>query len=281
MLVKNQAVTGFQFSLTNRIDGTPITSGTVTGYYLLDGGDQTPLSGTAVHEGNGQWSINLTATETNGDIVGLIFVHVDAYVESFTIETTPAELGAIGGFASEVAIANAALLLVGDETITAFTDDSTRARMVNQLYPSARDEVLEAYPWTFAITRVQLNQLAASPLFGFSYQYQLPSDCLRMLEPSEESATFRVEGRKVLTDESTLYIRYIKRVVDPSEFTPGFSRAVAAKLASYIAYPITRNHTLSVDMNKLYELRLADAASVDGQSGTPLTMESTALTEVR
>lgn len=85
--IKNQAVTGFTFSLTNKTDGSAVTTGTTTGYVTLDGGTQTAIAGSPVHEGNGQWSVNLTAAEMNGDVVGLIFVNSSAFTESFTINT--------------------------------------------------------------------------------------------------------------------------------------------------------------------------------------------------
>ncbi len=93
---KGVAVTGFPFALLDA-DGQPVTSGTVTGYVLRDGGTQVALVGVPVHEGNGQWSVNLTATEMDGDEVGLLFVHANAIVH-FTIKTeapaiTPAPVG--------------------------------------------------------------------------------------------------------------------------------------------------------------------------------------------
>lgn len=94
---KNTAVTGFTFGLVNKTTGAAVTSGTVTGYYTLDGGTQATLSGTPVHEGNGQWSINLTAAEMNGDIVGLIFVHSDAIPKQITIRTTTASAASQAG----------------------------------------------------------------------------------------------------------------------------------------------------------------------------------------
>lgn len=84
---KNTAVTGFTFGLVSATDGSAITTGTVTGYYTLDGGTQATITGSATHEGNGQWSINLTAAEMNGDIVGLMFTHASAIPASFTIST--------------------------------------------------------------------------------------------------------------------------------------------------------------------------------------------------
>lgn len=83
----NTAVTGFAFALVSATDGSAITTGTVTGYYLLDGVTQAAIAGTPVHEGNGQWSVSLTAAEMNGAIVGLLFTHASAIPVHFTIKT--------------------------------------------------------------------------------------------------------------------------------------------------------------------------------------------------
>lgn len=84
---KNTAVTGFPFGLVSATDGSAITTGTVTGYVTLDGGTQATIAGSATHEGNGQWSINLTAGEMNGDVVGLLFTHASAIPVHYTIKT--------------------------------------------------------------------------------------------------------------------------------------------------------------------------------------------------
>jgi hypothetical protein len=94
--IKNQAVTGFSFGLVNKDTGEAVTTGSVTGYVTLDGGTQAVLSDTAVHEGNGQWSINLTAAEMNGDVVGVLFTHTDAIPVQFTIKTVEAGAGLTG-----------------------------------------------------------------------------------------------------------------------------------------------------------------------------------------
>lgn len=84
---KNTAVTAFSFGLVNASDGSDITSGTVTGYYTLDGGVQASIAGTPTHEGNGSWSVPLQASEMNGDIVGLVFKEPSAITTHFTIKT--------------------------------------------------------------------------------------------------------------------------------------------------------------------------------------------------
>lgn len=96
MLKKNVAVTGFTVAMINKGNGNAITTGTVSGYVTKDGGTQTAIAGTPTHKGNGQWSVNLTATEMNGNVVGLLFTHTDAVPVNFTIPTyTDATGGAI------------------------------------------------------------------------------------------------------------------------------------------------------------------------------------------
>ncbi len=87
MFKKNAAVTGFAFAPVHKTTGAAITTGSVTGYVTIDGGVQAAIGGTPVHEGNGQWTVNLTAAEMNGSVVGLLFVHADAAPLHFTIST--------------------------------------------------------------------------------------------------------------------------------------------------------------------------------------------------
>ena len=72
------AITGFTFVLINKSTGAAITSGTVTCKVLKDGGSQSSSTNSAAHEGNGQWSITLTATEMDAEQVGLAITHSTA-----------------------------------------------------------------------------------------------------------------------------------------------------------------------------------------------------------
>ena len=84
---RNRAVTGYPFSLMNRTDATPVTTGTVTAKITKDGGTQATIAATPVHEGNGQWSIDLSATEMDADVVGIIFTHASAVPVQRTLTT--------------------------------------------------------------------------------------------------------------------------------------------------------------------------------------------------
>lgn len=91
--------------------------------------------------------------------------------------------------ATDVEIANMALLRVGAEPLTALSDDTARARACNAAWPFVRRQVLRSHPWNCVVTR---RNLAAAysfqavnsnrPVWEFAYSYRLPSNYLRMLE---------------------------------------------------------------------------------------------------
>lgn len=60
------------FGLVDASDGSAVTSGTVAAYITADGGTQASVSGSATHEGNGQWSLPLSASEMQGGDIGVL-----------------------------------------------------------------------------------------------------------------------------------------------------------------------------------------------------------------
>ena len=84
--------------------------------------------------------------------------------------------------ASAVDIANSALNLLGASTISAFTDDSKNARLINQRYEPVRNRVFRSHAWNCLHKRVQLAQNSTSPVVEYDHAYALPSDCLRVLK---------------------------------------------------------------------------------------------------
>jgi len=176
--------------------------------------------------------------------------------------------------ASEVDICNQALTSIGHKTIQSLSENSEGARKCSVYLQQAIDETLRAYPWNCAVRRASLSQLSETPAFGFSYVYALPNSpyCLRVLQMSSKEIPYKIEGRKLLTDESTAKILYIARIV-PAEMDPLLVGAVAARLAAEIAYPMANSPTLQANMWKLYEQKLLEAVTIDAQEGTPDEVE--------
>ena len=190
--------------------------------------------------------------------------------------------------ATEVSICSNALRQLGDDPITSLTDDTERARLCNALYPDARDSVLRSHPFNFSITRASLTQLSATPAFGFDYQYALPTDpyCLRVLQMEFQDYIFKVEnlateGRVLLTNEDTAKILYIARITDTALFDSLFVDTLTALLAAKLAYPVTNSVNLQTQMQNLYQIKLSEDRSIDGQQGIIDDLVSDTFTDFR
>ena len=183
---------------------------------------------------------------------------------------------------SVVDICNEAMDLLGAATITALTENSKEARLCNRRFETVRDTVLRSHPWNTAITRATLAKDSDAPAFGFANQFTLPTDpfCLRVLSfwnsnvDSEIAAydsqvMFKIEGRKVLSDEGTCRITYLARITDTETYDSLLSSTIAHKLAAETAYAITGSTTVSQSMQQLYEIRLREARSIDAMEGMP------------
>ena len=184
--------------------------------------------------------------------------------------------------ASVVDICNEAMDLLGAATITALTENSKEARLCNRRFETVRDSVLRAHPWNVAITRKQLARDSEAPAFGFNYQFTLPTNpyCLRVLSlfnslvdsdiaAYDSQAMFKIEGRKILTDEDTCKIVYIGRITDTEQYDSLLSSAIATKLAAETAYAITGSTSVSQQMFAIYEERMREARSMDAVEGVP------------
>jgi hypothetical protein len=170
--------------------------------------------------------------------------------------------------ASKVSIANLALTILGADRITSLDDNAENARRLSTIFDSALEDVLRAHPWNFAIVRAQLALLATTPTFEYDYEYQLPGNCLRVISVSDGTniiTDFKIEGRKLLCDETTVYIKYIANITDPNQYTSQFIYVLATRLAAEIAYATTNNKATAEEMFQLYVDRLRIAKETDAQ----------------
>lgn len=157
--------------------------------------------------------------------------------------------------ASDVDIANLALTKLGDLRITSFDDNTKPAREISAVYELLRDKLQRRYVWRFCVTRAQLAASETAPEFEYAYQFQLPSDCLRILQvgryyPSIVMADatsgpfqdYQLEGRQILArSDEALPLRYLKRVEDSTQFDATFIDAFAAEIAYNLAEALTQS----------------------------------------
>jgi hypothetical protein len=176
--------------------------------------------------------------------------------------------------ATSTNIVNIALRSLGVAKITALTDDSEPARVMNDLYEPIRDEMMECHPWNFAIVYSDtLAENATAPKFDYDYSYALPADCLRVIELEDAEDEYKVVGDNLYTDTQDPKIKYISLVTTTGNFSKSFVTAFAARLAAEACYALTQNRALSGDKWKEYEVKLHQAKGADSQEGTTEKIE--------
>lgn len=184
---------------------------------------------------------------------------------------------------SDVQICSNALLLLGDDPIASFDEESTRATLCANLWPTVRDAVLRSHPWNCAMKRVALAADTATPDFDWAYQFSLPGQCLRVWTVGRkgESAAWEVCGTKLMTDEAIAYVRYIERPSDAAKYDGMLVLALTSGMAAALAYPITKSKTQQEAMVALHQEHMKRARTVDGQEGTGEDSPDSALIAVR
>lgn len=187
---------------------------------------------------------------------------------------------------SKVQICNLALSRLGASTITSLTDNTTEAKLCNTFFDDIADEVMCEGSWTSTITRASLARTTNTPAFGYSYEFQLPVDpkCLKVLNLDEDTpgdTSYKIEGDKLLTDNSTCKIRYIAQLTDSEDWDTMLRRAFVARLASELAYPLTGSASKAEQELKLYRFYVQEGLAIDGQQGSKNVVIADDLLEVR
>ena len=169
--------------------------------------------------------------------------------------------------ASIVDICNGSLNQLGATTILSLTEDSKNARLCNSRYTQVRDALFRTHPWNCLQKRIELAVDTDAPTWGFSYAYTLPADCLRLLRILDYDSNHKVEGRKVLSNASTMKILYVARITDPNEYDELLRETISASLGADIAFGVTSNNQTAKNMYELFKDKLRDARFVDSTEG--------------
>lgn len=175
---------------------------------------------------------------------------------------------------SKTAICNLALAHLGEARIESLDEDNLASRACSLHYGPTRDMVLRSHRWNFAQTRTVLSELADAPAFGWAHQYELPADCLRVLEVNDSefgdiiSEEYIIEGRVILTDSDSVNLVYVKRIEDVSQFDALFVEAFALKLAIVLSETIRGTTGKTADLTQQYEAKTGPLARrVDANEG--------------
>jgi hypothetical protein len=156
---------------------------------------------------------------------------------------------------SNTSICNMALAGLGATRIVNYEDNSDtklEAIYCRLFYEQTRKALLRSHVWRFARARASLSESTDSPAFEWDNQFELPNDFLRKQSLYEDNATaknivtdsYAIEGKLILTNETSVNLRYIRDVTDPTEFDPLFVEVFVLMLRLRLVMPLTQDPKL-------------------------------------
>lgn len=183
---------------------------------------------------------------------------------------------------SEVSIVNMALMRIGvTQTIADMGERSKEALIARTFYAQTRDELLRAFPWSFARKRVRLSLSADPAIDDWLFSYVYPTDCLKVIKiepdggsrystagivaeadylmgrynpalgamriPYEVASNADGNGRLICTDIEDASMAYIARIEDTGSFDALFTSTLAWRLAYEFAMPMAVDANLRTD----------------------------------
>lgn len=172
---------------------------------------------------------------------------------------------------SKVSICNAALSMIGADSIISFDDSTPNARHCRNVYDQTRRALLRSHPWSCAKKRVQLTPLAAKPAFGPDNAFALPGDFVRVLECNAYS--YSIEGRQILCREGALQLVYIYDNTDESTWDDMLVEAMSLSIAAKLAKPLTGSTTEADSKANELQMFLKRARAVNGQEFPSQTLD--------
>lgn len=166
---------------------------------------------------------------------------------------------------TDIDIASNALLLIGENPISSFTEDTIAALIAANLYPATYESLLTLHPWRFASNKATLSRLTDAPTNQWSYAFQLPNDFLVAQHVDSGNDNYQIYGSHLYSNNKTMILDYTYKP-DESFLPAYFTELLELRLAAVFAIPITESATRGDYYAGLAEKQLQRAKTVDSQS---------------
>lgn len=171
---------------------------------------------------------------------------------------------------AEIDIWNMALDLLHEAPVSSPAEDTSVRLWFTRNFATTRDGELRKFAWNFALARKQIAASVEAPAWKWSYKYDLPGDCLRMLPLRHNGALngtlipYELEGDAILSDaRAPLKLRYIRRVETVGLWDPLFVDVVVARLAAKLAHWLSGKSSHAQIAEQIYERTLREARQID------------------
>jgi len=169
---------------------------------------------------------------------------------------------------SDVGICNLALDYLGTDNITSLDErNNDNATLCKRWYDLTRKALLRDLNASFSIKRAALAADSTSPLYGRTYAFDLPNDCLKILNVNSPTDVqdWQIENNKILYDtEGSLNIRYISNASIVSSFDDEFKELLAIKLALNICAKATQDLERVAFLTKILKTKYIETSTKYG-----------------
>jgi len=165
---------------------------------------------------------------------------------------------------TDVELCNLALSTVGAKALTSYDESSYQGENTRRFFPETKRRILREHVWNCAMKRQELAALTESPVFGWGNKFNLPTDCVRMVQVGPEREPFHVEGEKLMANVAPAQVLYVANV-DTSYLDSHVTRCIQYLLASELANVFAKNVQLSQGLeDRLRKYILPQAKHIDG-----------------
>lgn len=185
-----------------------------------------------------------------------------------------------GSAQTDVDVLNLALGLLGENPVNSFDPDGATipeteaGEKMARFYKESRDEVQSSYYWQELVTTSTLSVASTSQDDLGRYLYDLPTDTLRpigvldgsttaqsstiysIFQPQDSNVRYFIRGNQVVTYGSgaDIFLTYIKREADPSQWSAELLRSIYYNLAAVSAQAVTQNVDIARNVLEKYEV---------------------------
>lgn len=176
----------------------------------------------------------------------------------------------------DISLCRLALIKIGANSISSFSEGTTEALVSASLYPVVRDGLISSHPWNFAIMQTVLPSLSNNLSADYKNVFQLPPDCLRVISAGHSGRgrglEYAVRHGRLFSDADNVRLTYITRV-EESLFPAFFSVALIARLAAEFCIPLTDSTSRWKSLYEIADTEFRRAKLSDAQEDSPPRFE--------
>ena len=189
---------------------------------------------------------------------------------------------------TKIDICARALIMIGAQPISSFSDGSTEALVASNIYDDVVEASLTRHRWRFATTQQQLSLLTNTPTGRYDYAYQVPTSpaVLQIITLTVNDYVIpysRYQNYIYLNgygSSSKVVMDYIYKVGE-EYFPPHFRLALEYELAAIFAGSVARDSKMIEQFKNLSERQFLIAKNIDSAETTSKVLDTNRFTNLR